>query len=109
METISQRKHCVSVEIHDKIIAGPVVNSSKAVARSLASEQALSALRGPGSDKSIVSLCTCANGKSQPSRDNEVISRSEKTLSDVTNRSEIHDESLQKMMLTPAIDEVIES
>jgi hypothetical protein len=110
METISKRKHCVAVEIHDKIIAGPIINSSKAVAKSLASEQALSALRC--SDKSIVNLCTCTSRKIRTFRDNETISsslRSEKTLSDVTNRSDIYDESLEKVIPTLVVEEVIES
>lgn len=47
------------VDIHGKIVVGPVQSVTSAVARALAAQQALPILQDPHSDMSLNAMCTC--------------------------------------------------
>jgi endoribonuclease Dicer len=55
----SRLLHGIKILVHEVLVAGPVTSSSAAVAKSLASEQALQILKDAASQNALSHLCDC--------------------------------------------------
>jgi hypothetical protein len=76
----SHGRYSIEVVVHDVLIAGPISNLSKPLARSLVSERALLALRDECSDKYLMRICDCGDVKTEGLDDTEIESVDENTI-----------------------------
>lgn len=69
----------VVVEVHSKLVAGPVTASSSGVAKFIAAERALTVLSDASNPFSLVNICDCHNQVIQEDSKEEKVGESAET------------------------------